>query len=289
MYKKIHTKFHKALLLLLSMFMVATASAGYTVANQHKQESTSDVMTVGRVEIEQLEYECVVKEDGSYEKVYSEKYKKQSVKIQPFTQDKPLYPAVGKTGHNNVYVYFDQLDKDHAQGGHSLYSKLKNIVDKFVLVKNTGNTDVYFRTIFAFEMGSLSLTDWDRIIEDGININNYSWSKTGVVNINGNRYYVKVALYNGAGTRHIGGILPPGDYSYNSLGQIYMESIATNEDCEAIDGNNNGAYDILVLSQAVQTKGFQDAQTALNTAFGTVNAANVQIWFADMATPNGNN
>ena len=101
--------------------------------------------------IEQLEYECVVKEDGSYEKIYSPKYKKQGVKIQPFTQDKPLYPAVGTPGHNNVYVYFDQLDKDHAAGGLSLYTDLNNIVDKFVLVKNTGNTDVYFRTIYAFK------------------------------------------------------------------------------------------------------------------------------------------
>ena len=38
---------------------------------------------------------------------------------------------------------------------------------------------------------------------------------------------------------------------------------------EAIDGNGNGTLDILVLSQAVQTAGFDDAQTALNTAFGT--------------------
>ena len=47
-------------------------------------------------------------------------------------------------------------------------------------------------------------------------------------------------------------------------------SEATNEDCEAIDGNGNGKLDIIVLSQAVQAAGFENAQIALDTAFGDI-------------------
>lgn len=61
-----------------------------------------------------------------------------------------------------------------------------------------------------------------------------------------------------------------------------MTSAATNEDCVKLDGNKNGKYDILVLSQAVQTAGFADAQTALDTAFGDATQANVQAWFANV-------
>lgn len=40
-----------------------------------------------------------------------------------------------------------------------------------------------------------------------------------------------------------------------------------------------GAVDVLVLSQAVQTAGFADPQTALDTAFGDVDAAKAAEWF----------
>ena len=76
-------------------------------------------------------------------------------------------------------------------------------------------------------------------------------------------------VVNADGTwRHKNGILPAGDTSYPNLSQVYIKSEATNEDMVALDGNGNGTLDILVLSQAVQTAGFADAQTALNTAFG---------------------
>ena len=38
-------------------------------------------------------------------------------------------------------------------------------------------------------------------------------------------------------------------------------------------------YTILALSQAVQTDGFEDAETALDTAFGVVDATNCAEWF----------
>ena len=64
-------------------------------------------------------------------------------------------------------------------------------------------------------------------------------------------------------------LLTAGSVSYPSLLQLYMRPWATNEDVKAIDSNENGLYDILVKSQAVQVNGFKDAKTALDTAFGS--------------------
>ena len=115
--------------------------------------------------------------------------------------------------------------------------------------------------------------------------------------INGNNYYVVEYVYDGnqypesgdmvedANGKHPDGIVHPGEFTYNNLAQVYMTSKATNDDVEAIDGNNNGTYDILVLSQAVQSAGFENAQVALDTAFGT-SAENAAEWLKNIEIPN---
>ena len=61
--------------------------------------------------------------------------------------------------------------------------------------------------------------------------------------------------------------------------------MAENGTVEALDGNKNGKYDILVLSQATQTNGFvnstngyENATRALDTAFGDVTKATAYTW-----------
>ena len=54
-----------------------------------------------------------------------------------------------------------------------------------------------------------------------------------------------------------------------------MKPEATNDDVIAIDGNQNGTYDILVLSQAVQAQGFENGAVALNEAFGEATVENI--------------
>jgi len=44
-------------------------------------------------------------------------------------------------------------------------------------------------------------------------------------------------------------------------------------------------YDILVLSQAVQTEGFTNAVEALNAGFGEANETNVAAWFGGISIP----
>ena len=70
-------------------------------------------------------------------------------------------------------------------------------------------------------------------------------------------------------------VLAPGNQSHPSLLQVVMTHHATNEDMELL----GDTYEILVLSQAIQTAGFEDATTALNTGFGEVNADSAAIWF----------
>ena len=163
----------------------------------------------------------------------------------------------------------------------------KNAQDKFVTVENTGKTDAYVRTIIAFELGEIDADDFGKIIRTSARSTEtpgnfkYPWYKNevGVVEIDGNNYVVVEFIYHGAelssgSLRHANGVLPAGDTTYPSLCQVYMTADATNEHVEKIDGNKNGTYDILVVSQAVQAEGFADAETALNAGFGDITKDN---------------
>lgn len=108
--------------------------------------------------------------------------------------------------------------------------------------------------------------------------------KIGEVNINGNNYVVLEFVYAGVklsdgSYRHENGILPAGDTTYPSLCQVYLKHYANNDDMVAIDGNKNGTLDILVLSQAIQADGWDDANTALEAGFGAATTTNVKTWF----------
>lgn len=265
----------------LSLVLVAALAIGGTVAYLQDDDSDVNVMTLGNVKIEQHEYERATNADGSYK---TDTIGNQtSYVLKDFTQGKPLLPIVGDpstgaAGWDDTVVRMTQVD---SYGSMQVFAG-KNAQDKFVTVENTGKTDAYIRTIVAIEIGS---TDGSLI---GTSYHS-NWSKNAVgkVEIDENTYYVYEYIYKGAsdGSRHVGGVLPAGETSYPNLSQVYLKSVATNEDMAAIDGNGNGTLDILVVSQAVQTAGFADAKTALDTAFGKATVANVQEWFGDEKIP----
>ena len=249
-------KFKKVLLSILSLALVAILSIGGTIAYLKSEDSDVNVMTMGNVKIEQIEQEW--NDNGELVK---------------FTQLKPLYPYVGTLGWTN---------KEFANGAYREFT-MENVVDKYVSVKNIGKSDAYVRTIIALEMGSLTAEEFEQI---GISINKidgaefdfagtWEWSGDFVASIDGKNYYIMVATHESA--------LSSGETTIPSLLQVYMSKDSTNEDVEKIDGNENGRYDILVKSQAVQTNGFDDAKTALNTAFGESTGAKVQEWFTGMS------
>ena len=275
----------KFLTILLTVVLTAAVAITGTVAYLTAEDSDVNVMTLGNVKIAQHEYEREVDADGNYKTDTIDN--QTSYVLQNFTQDKPLYPIVGDpnepstspayAGWDGTTVRMTQVD---SYGSMQVFAG-KNAQDKFVTVENTGISEAYVRTIVAIEVGS---TDGSLI---GSSYHqNWTKNEIDIVAIDGNNYMVYEYLYKGAsdGSRHVNGILPAGETTYPNLSQVYLKHNATNEDMVAIDGNGNGRLDILVLSQAVQTAGFADAKTALDTAFGAT-SEKVAEWFGDVKTP----
>lgn len=275
--------FKKIIAVVLVVALTAAASIAGTMAYLQDQDEDVNVMTLGNVKIVQHEYQRATNENG-YETKEIDGVT--SYVLEAFEQAKPLYPIVGDpstgaAGWDDTVVRMTQVG---SYGSMQVFAG-KNAQDKFVTVENTGKSDAYVRTIVAIEVGSANA---------GLIGTSYhtTWteSEIGTVAIDGNNYFVIEYAYNGGelsdGTwRHANGILPAGDTSYPNLSQIYLKSVATNEDCEKLDGNGNGTLDVLVLSQAVQADGFANAKTALDTAFGAVNATNAAEWFGGMEAP----
>lgn len=272
----------KWILVAALVLSVAMASSG-TIAYLQDSDSDVNVMTMGSVHIKQHEYERVVNADGSYATIDVDGTT--SYELKDFTQGKPIVPIVGdpnEPGNSPAYAGWDETTVRMSQVDSYGYMQVfagKNAQDKFVTVENTGKSPAYVRTLVAIEVGNGDA----KLIGSSYH---GTWTKNeiGTIKIDGNNYKLFEYLYAGGelsdGTwRHEKGILPAGDTTYPNLSQVYLKSKTTNEDLEAIDGNRNGMLDILVLSQAVQADGFENAKIALDTAFGEVNEANVQEWF----------
>lgn len=279
----------------LVVALLATCFAG-TYAYLTDTDAAVNTMTLGNVKIEQLEYQRATNEDGSYKTDTIDG--RTSYVLEAFEDNKPLFPAVIPNGGtvNGVTWDYDaipvRMSQVNSHGGASVFNT-PNAVDKFVTVANTGDSDAYVRTLIAFEMGTLTVDQFAEAIShemraDEAGNGKFPW-KLGaqvVADIDGHNYYVFELIYCGAqtstGYKHENGVLPAGATTYPSLCQIYMTAESTNETVNAIDGDGNGKYDILVLSQAVQAAGFENAKLALDTAFGAVTAATAAEWLANI-------
>lgn len=243
--------------LALVICLLAVAVVGGTMAYFTDTDSAENVMTIGKVDIEQHEYQY--DENGT---------------LEAFTKDKPLVPYVGNFGW------------DTSVGGGNAYRRftMNNVVDKYVCVENTGKSDAYVRTVFAFEMGTY--TSVDGFYYDVLGTSNnaasgtefqfdgtWIWGEKLVAEINGRNYLIMTAVHQDA--------LESKSTTIPSLCQIYLSKDATNEIATAIDGNKDGKYSVYALTQAVQADGFDDAETALNEAFGEITEANVAALFTN--------
>lgn len=280
------SKLKKVLLMCTAYVLVAALAIGGTIAYLQDSDSDVNVMTLGNVKIEQHEYqraEGVAHDAGDMGAGNGVK----EGALVPFVQGQALYPAVpsdataytAEQDTANQFFWGEYVYTGTAGNGLWNDDKLSNVMDKMVFVENTGKSDAYFRTIIAFECpeGMAYSQGSDKEFMMNANIVSYSWDNAGdnagYIEINGTRYYVLVATYKNA--------LNPGNQSHPSLLQVVMTHNATNEDMEKL----GDTYEILVLSQAVQTAGFADAKTALDTAFGKATVANVQEWFGDEKIP----
>ncbi len=236
----------KKLAMCLSIALVGIMAISGTLAYLTSEDSDVNVMTLGNVEIEQIEQERDA--EGN---------------LVDFTQTKPAYPAVGPTKWAEETININEEE-------YKVFTdELKNVVDKIVTVKNTGESDAYVRTIIAMEAPEGDPNDLIHVNVNG-DVPHTGWTP---VKINGVEYVYSVFTYEEA--------LESEASSAPSLMQVFLDSAATNEDVAKF----GDTWEILVLSQACQTEGFDEAVTALNTAFGEANDTNVITWFEEMRKP----
>ena len=258
----------KVIAWLLVLSLTAAISIGATLAYLTDTDEDVNVMTLGNVKIDQLEYERVDVES-----------KDEDAEVRKFRDDKPMYPAViDKEKFNwtagDSYVDWEQIGKEDYTSSIWNPEQINNEVDKMVFVKNKGTYDAYVRTVFAFEAGQYeNLGEFLKAVHMNRNETDWSWdwnttpvaipNKDGTVTTN---YFIATATYNKA--------VQPGELTEISLAQLALDPAATNEDLKAF----GDTYQVLVKSQAIQADGFENEllskqeliKSALDEGFGAV-------------------
>lgn len=261
----------KILALLLVVILTATVSISGTLAFVQASAAPVDVMEAGNVKIDQQIFRRKVE---SSENTMTSNLERCDAHDDKDALVVPLYPAVyDELSWNPTWLTFE------TGGSSAMFAdEVKNVQDRIVFVKNSGSSDVYVRTWFAFECGSLSAAEFDEII--GLNINNthWTWDTIGIRTLTdekgSNNYLIMLATYNGNtaldenSTGHQGGCLPAGSTTRPSLLQILLYNTVGNEECQAIDGNNSGTLEIRILSQAAEAVNGQTPQSILDGKFG---------------------
>lgn len=235
--------------------IAVTAVAGASIAYLTDTDSQTNVMTVGNVAIELNEW--MRNEDGSDLVEY-----KDPETILPAV----IYDENGNVTHEwNTDVYAEDTTKEYTVEGlddtFHMYDKdrMRNAIDKIVTVTNTGKNDAYIRTLILIE-------DPDKTVVPNLEIM-YDSSLTpnivGYVTVNQVQYYAIELVY--------ADIVKPNETTLPSVMAFWVNPAVDNGDIPA-------DFDILAYAQAVQADGFNDAQEALDVAFGIVNEDNLNTW-----------
>ena len=253
---------------LLVLSLTAAISIGATLAYLTDTDEDVNVMTLGKVKIDQLEYERV-----------DVNTRDEDAEVRKFRDDKPMYPAViDKEKFNwtagDSYVDWEQIGKEDYTSSIWNPEQINNEVDKMVFVKNKGTYDAFVRTVFAFEAGQYeNLDEFLKAVHMNRNETDWTWdwnttpvaipNKDGTVTTN---YFIATATYNKA--------VQPGELTEISLAQLALDPAVTNEDLKAF----GDTYQVLVKSQAIQADGFENEllskqeliKSALDEGFGAV-------------------
>ena len=243
---------------LLVLALTAAVSIGATLAYLTDTDEDVNVMTLGKVKIDQLEYERIDTETTD-----------EDAEVQEFHDNKPLLPAVTDKNFDytpgDTYVDWEQIGKNGYTSEIWNPENINNEVDKMVFIKNKGDYDAYVRSVFAFEAGKYTTLDqFKQMVHLNLNETDYTWEWVETpVTIGESTYFVATATYNK--------VLAPGALTEISLSQIALDKTATNADVEAF----GDTYHVLVKSQAIQADGFDDAAAALDEGFGEISATAV--------------
>lgn len=231
----------KIMMILLALSLACIVAVGSTMSYLTYTDADVNIMTVGNVKITQLEQ------------------KRNGDTLVDFTDHMNLVPITD----DNVSPF--EINGQNYQ----LLNPAKNAVDKIVTVKNEGTEAVFVRTLIAFEMLNNGDGTWSNPLVDGnLKMNAINVTPTGVVFENsGTQYALYVCTYSAP--------LGSNQTTAPSLLQVYLASEETGEFYKGVGDK----YDILTVSQAVQSAGFDTADAALNAAFGAINAVNATTWF----------
>ena len=165
---------------------------------------------------------------------------------------------------------------------------LKNGVTKEVSVKNTGSEDAYVRVHIAIpnvlDNGSDTFDAGKNVLhfnfaKDSIGEGKWDWSKTSGTPYEDDWNYYETSINNVKYNVYVvtnGTALKTGEVTpEKAMHQVYLDSKVTNADVEKINETLDKNWKILVVAEGTQAAGFEDAYSALNTAFGVPGSYNV--------------
>jgi surface protein len=251
----------KTLIWIVVPILLAVVCVVGTLAYFIEEEKAENVMTVGNIGIQIVEYE---RESTSTSNA--------AATVRDFNNDKLLIPSTAPDDFdytaldNTTYVDWAQVGKTGYTSPIWDPAKVSNEVDKMVFVENTGSYDAYVRLYFAFEAGNFVRLDrFKEMVHLNKNDSDWTWEwldkANHVADIGGAKYFIAMATCNVP--------VKAGELSPISLSQIALDPTAKNGDSLAFGEK----YDVLVFAQGVQADGFQDFDytpaTALTEAFGT--------------------
>ena len=273
----------KLLTLALTLCMIAILAIGGTLAYFTDTDVNKNVMTVGNVQIVQNEQQRVIgTEDDSNS---HEVAQVTGDGLETFENGKKMFPMnqadLADYTSTIATMYENGTNAKNAVSYKNQPVFDGNAIDKIITVSNVGTEECYHRTLLAFEVvyddNEIDVTEkYLMLVNDGT----LSWihdaaDEPAIFTIDNVDY--RVAVYTSETA------LPAGYTSAPSMKQFYLKSTAGNE-FYAYVGNE---YNILALSQAVQTEGFENATAALNAAFGnphSIDEDTMEDWFTGVAS-----
>jgi len=243
----------KLLAMCLVVALAATAVIGGTLAYFTDTDTKTNTFTAGGVKIDLIEQQ--VGENG----------------LEPFEQDQVLMPIVGS-----------------AQGEKDQYGQpvAENYIDKIATIENKGKSDAYVRAYLAIPS---ALDDGYDTFNAGLNVLHFNFGNNNGVSTFGNewnwknesgtwKYYeteidgVKYNVYYADYTK----ILAAGATTEQFISGVYLDSHVDMVDGNYVDTRDPQAdISILagdvkcpVMAVAVQAAGFDNADAAVEAAFG---------------------
>lgn len=194
--------------------------------------------------------------DGQYLYIVQSELERNGTELRQVTDDRELLPVTedNLTTENTLLKKdFSVTDKkDHTVNVNlsvnaDMYTA-ENVLDHIVVVTNTGNTDGYVRTWFAFEMGDLTEEEFKASVLLNQNTAAWKWNAAeyGVV-IDGEQYAVVCAEYTPK--------LNAAETTTPNLLQILLRSDVSGNIVSRLDGNKDGKYEVMAYSQVVSDDG----------------------------------